>query len=158
MGLDMMLYVVHKDYVSTYTKNDNLKLEYPKELLKHITYEDKCIIQNTYYEVAYWRKANHIHNWFVQNCADGIDNCQPISVSINDLIKLLDTCEHVLNNHEDAKTFLPTQSGFFFGSTDYNDYYFEDIKQTISYIKPIIRFMEEQEENYKWHIEYQASW
>lgn len=26
------------------------------------------------YEVAYWRKANHIHNWFVQNIQDGIDD------------------------------------------------------------------------------------
>lgn len=158
MGLDMTLYVVRKEYVSTYTKNDNLKLEYPEELLKHITSEYRCVMQNTYYEVAYWRKANQIHNWFVQNCADGIDECQPINVSVDNLKTLLSACEYVLSNPKDASTFLPTQSGFFFGPTDYGDGYFEDIKDTIAYIKPIISFMEGQKEPYKWYIEYQASW
>ena len=26
--------------------------------------------------VAYWRKANAIHSWFVENCQDGVDECQ----------------------------------------------------------------------------------
>jgi len=26
-------------------------------------------------DYAYWRKANQIHNWFVENVKDGVDNC-----------------------------------------------------------------------------------
>ena len=26
-------------------------------------------------EAAYWRKANQIHNWFVENIQDGEDDC-----------------------------------------------------------------------------------
>ena len=31
-------------------------------------------------EVGYWRKANHIHAWFVKNCQDGVDECQEVYV------------------------------------------------------------------------------
>ena len=30
--------------------------------------------------VAYWRKANAIHRWFINNIADGVDNCEPFEV------------------------------------------------------------------------------
>lgn len=45
--------------------------------------------------VGYWRKANHIHNWFVENVQDGIDECQPTEVTAKQLEDLLDTCKRV---------------------------------------------------------------
>jgi hypothetical protein len=47
-------------------------------------------------EVMYWRKANHIHNWFVENVQDGIDNCATYYVSPDQLTALLDACERVI--------------------------------------------------------------
>ena len=42
-------------------------------------------IEDTNYEnceeVAYWRKFNALHNWFVQNCQDGVDECQYAEVT-----------------------------------------------------------------------------
>ena len=39
-------------------------------------------------EVMYWRKANHIHAWFVKNVQDGIDNCAEYYVSPDNLREL----------------------------------------------------------------------
>ena len=52
-------------------------------------------------EVAYWRKANAIHAWFERKYQEntgneGLENCQPMYVSKEDLIELRDTCEKVL--------------------------------------------------------------
>ena len=30
---------------------------------------------------GYWRKANQIHKWFVDNVQGGIDDCRPYPVS-----------------------------------------------------------------------------
>jgi len=122
-------------------------------------------------QVGYWRKANQIHNWFVENVQDGEDDCRyhrPITAL--DLEKLKSACERVLNSlnlqkgkivngysmdknmnrvyhYEDglvatdtdlAEELLPTQSGFFFGGTDYDEYYAEDLQSTIDICNNIL--------------------
>ena len=99
--------------------------------------------------VAYWRKANAIHRWFVENFADGNDDCKPIEVYGKSLVDLVDLCKEVLENKEKASDLLPTQDGFFFGGTDYDEYYFGDLAETIDMLKDI-----EEDEYYT----YQASW
>ena len=48
-------------------------------------------------EVAYWRKANAIHRWFVDNVQDGDDDCNyHREVTKEDLESLRDTCIKVL--------------------------------------------------------------
>lgn len=48
-------------------------------------------------EIGYWRKANMIHNWFVDHVQDGEDDCQyHREVTEEDLQELLDTCRTVL--------------------------------------------------------------
>ena len=122
-------------------------------------------------QVGYWRKANQIHNWFVENIQDGVDDCDyHREVTEEDLKELLGICERVLascefvdgkiNNGytfdencnrvpilEDGKyikdpsvamELLPTGSGFFFGSTDYDEYYVDDIKETIDIITRVL--------------------
>ncbi len=49
-------------------------------------------------EVMYWRKANHIHGWFVANVQDGTDNCQPYYVSEEKLKELHAVCDKVLKH------------------------------------------------------------
>lgn len=96
-------------------------------------------------QVGYWRKANAIHEWFVQRVQDGVDDCRyHHEVTKEILEELLDTCTEVLNsckkelsdgriiaNRTLAMELLPTQGGFFFGSTDYDEYYIQDIENTI---------------------------
>ena len=45
--------------------------------------------------VGYWRKANQIHKWFVDNCQDGEDDCRQAYVSLNQLKELLSLCKQI---------------------------------------------------------------
>jgi hypothetical protein len=99
--------------------------------------------------VGYWRKANHIHNWFVTNVQGGTDECQESEVSFEQLMELKKACEGVLNDHSKAEELLPTSSGFFFGTTEYDEYYFKDLEDTVE----ILSKLEDDGE----YI-YQASW
>lgn len=47
--------------------------------------------------VGYWRKANHIHKWFVDNVQDGNDDCHEYYVPIKKLHELRDTCFDILS-------------------------------------------------------------
>lgn len=79
---------------------------------------------------GYWRKANAIHNWFVENVQDGNDDQRDYRVSIEQLQELLNIVDEVLDDREKASSLLPTREGFFFGSTDYDEDYFQDLKDT----------------------------
>lgn len=83
----------------------------------------------------YWRKANAIHKWFVDNCQNGNDDCESYEVSIDQLKTLINVCERVQSNRSEASEFLPTASGFFFGGTDYDPGYFTNIEFTITELR-----------------------
>ena len=86
-------------------------------------------------ELGYWRKANQIHRWFVDNVQDGVDNCGEYFVPISSLEQLLELCLAVKLDHSQAEELLPAASGFFFGNTDYNEWYYNDIDHTIVVLK-----------------------
>jgi len=103
--------------------------------------------------VAYWRKANQIHKWFVDHVQDGNDNCEEYRVTRDQLQLLLDNCKLVLINKEEAKTLLPRQEGFFFGSYEYDEFYWYDIQDTIEQLEKILNEYPEE-----WDFQYQSSW
>ena len=91
-------------------------------------------------KVMYWRKANQIREWIVSNAGyDRQNNCVEFPLSKETLIRLRDDCKRVIDNKELAREILPTCSGFFFGDTEYNDWYFEDIRETYVKLKEILR-------------------
>ena len=52
-------------------------------------------------QVGYWRKANHIHNWFVENIQNGEDDCEyHREVTKEYLEMLLSICKTVLASCE----------------------------------------------------------
>ena len=104
------------------------------------------------FSVAYWRKANQIHQWFVDHCQEGIDECQEAWVSREQLQELIDICKIVLGDMSRAEELLPTQSGFFFGGTDYDDWYFQDLEQTVRIIEDALELPS------SWEFEYRSSW
>lgn len=85
--------------------------------------------------VAYWRKANMIHRWFLKAGGVEVDDCTPIYIKPAQLQELIDTCKEVLADHSKAEKLLPTQSGCFFGDTEYNEYYFDDLEDTIKQLE-----------------------
>jgi len=102
--------------------------------------------------VAYWRKANQIHKWFVDNVQGGEDNCGEYYVSRDKLKELLTTCRQALFK-KDPSELMPS-AGFFFGSYDIDEYYWSDIKDTIKQIAPLVENDEYKDLSYY----YQSSW
>lgn len=112
-------------------------------------------------EIGYWRKANQIHHWFVENVQGGEDNCEEYKVTREQLGGLLDIVQEVIKSIKlvpgavsvgqrlvdgewidqtrpgfviadptIAKALLPVREGFFFGSYDYDSWYFDNLVVT----------------------------
>ena len=167
MGLDM--YLEKCDRKAWGYKDmdiDEMKVNNPKlyeQLKPLIVMRGKYHPWESFFsEVGYWRKANAIHKWFVDNVQDENDDCGRYEVSKEQLEELLETCIKVRDcsklengwvkngeryengqwlpcveegeyivNPDIAEALLPTQDGFFFGSTSYDQWYMEDIIDTI---------------------------
>jgi hypothetical protein len=149
MGLDMSL--TRKEYVKDWDHTPEDKRKNVEVFMngKKIDTKDLDYLEFT---VLDWRKANHIHQWFVDNCQDGEDNCKRAFVHNDKLKELMDLCIYVFNDRDKAKELLPTQDGFFFGSTEYDQYYFESLEETIYAIDKALREYPNDE-----YI-YQSSW
>ena len=144
MSLDM--YLNKKTYVGS-TRN-KLKINGLKSQID-IT-RVKYIVE----DIAYWRKANAIHQWFVNNVQNAEDDCKPYNVSNEQLKKLLELCVQVLKEPDRAPEILPTQEGFLFGSTDYDARYFQSLNYTVDVLGTELKEYEGQSQEY----EYQSSW
>lgn len=179
MGLDMYLKrgkkIPGRDF-NHIKKLNELVCEYGDESVKE-AYKDfilECGQHFKWYsffeEVCYWRKANQIHKWFVDNVQDGVDDCDYYEVTKEDIEKLLNVCKEVLEktitekgqvengktlkdgewisnyeegliitNPEVAEELLPTQDGFFFGGTGYDEWYLEDLKHTVEEFEKLLK-------------------
>ena len=84
----------------------------------------------------YWRKANQIHKWFVDNIQGGVDNCEVYEVSIDQIKKLHRVVKETLRTKNTSK--LPPDNGFFFGSTTVDEFYWEDLRSTKKYLEEMI--------------------
>jgi hypothetical protein len=150
MGLDM--YLTGRMYVGEWsTPPENYAAV--KSVFPQIPWK----VNGVSFDAGYWRKANHIHQWFVDNVQDGIDECREHAVSREQLTELLSVCKRVMADPKLAEELLSTVSGFFFGSTDYDEYYFEDIERTIAILEEILA--PENEKKYLYvDFYYQSSW
>jgi hypothetical protein len=148
MGLDM--YLTAKRYVSDYNDKDKVL---STELMRHFPeLTDQQTIQYVTVRVGYWRKANAIHKWFVENVQKGTDDCNSYHVPREKLQELRDTCERVLAFRELATAQLPPAQGFFFGTDEINEWYYRDLEETIKIIDATLALP------VNWDIEYQSSW
>jgi hypothetical protein len=138
MGLDM--YLTAELYIGGNYEHRNVK----GDVLLTIGEFDLLLPGNMISEITchmgYWRKANQIHNWFVENCQDGEDDCRVADVMIEQLLELKEDCEAALVNQDSEM--IPPTSGFFFGSTDIDEYYWECLRDTIEIIDKCIEFNE----------------
>lgn len=109
-------------------------------------------IQEITEAVAQWRKANQIHNWFVQNVQNGEDNCKEYNVEQNQLEELLRVITEVLKSPGKAKNLLPNGEGFFFGNQEYDQYYFQELSETKKTLEALLKEQTDGE------FYYQSSW
>ena len=176
MGLDMYLH--RKVYVGNKWREpeQQLKVVLPKSE-KGVTFPigeeiNQAKISSIEEEVGYWRKANAIHEWFCNELGEAAANCQDAYVEREQLEKLLDIVNKVLEASElvdgdvtngysakagedlkpniekgkiikdptVAKELLPTESGPFFGGTDYDQWYYEELVETKEILEKALKY------------------
>jgi hypothetical protein len=137
MGLDM--YLDKRTYVKQWEHIDEAK-QYKVEVTRggEPTNIDPKKVKYIIEEAGYWRKANAIHKWFVDNCQNGVDDCRDAYVGFDDLQALLDLCRIVIIDKSKAEQLLPSTSGFFFGNTEYDEWYYNDIQNTIEILEKAV--------------------
>ena len=150
MGLDM--YLTAKRYLSKYNPED-AKL---RELVSAIDFGFPGEVEQVTFEAMYWRKANAIHRWFVSKVQEGVDNCAEYNVDADDLTELRDICKQILVDPSKADQLLPPQSGFFFGSTEVDEWYLEQLKYTVDRLDVLLDLP--QVKDRKINFYYSSSW
>lgn len=185
MGLDMYLY--KRTYVKNWDHNGpegkhTITVKKGGKKLKHIQPKRISAIVE---EVGYWRKANHIHKWFVKEVQGGKDECQLSHVDEGKLRQLREICQTIVDYFDKSKigverikaTFgddydetkydidekvlselLPTASGFFFGGTAYDYWYYQNCKDTIEIIDDAFKGVEGDEIGWTTSFQYESSW
>ena len=148
MGLDMFL---SKRYSINALYRDDILCDVKVEINGKPLNIDAKRIEYISEDFMYWRKANAIHNWFIENVQNGRDDCKEYWVSFEKLMELKDVCKKVLDDKKLAPELLPTQEGFFFGSQEYDEDYFDEVARTYDMLKDI------KEEPYVEYY-YQSSW
>lgn len=138
MGLDM--YLSAKKYLSKYfDAEDTGKINAINDIFGIVGEEDGDFgAQEVTFRIAYWRKANAIHQWFVANVQDGVDECDEAFVPREKLEELMTLCKQIIAEPKKGEELLPTQGGFFFGSTEYDEWYMADVKHTAERLEKIL--------------------
>lgn len=185
MGLDM--YLSKKTYVKKWEHQSDENsfdvsikkggVTYPNIKPERVSYVTE--------EVMYWRKANQIHGWFVNNCEEHTPDVK-YSLDRNQLVDLVSDCKKVLeilntspkttkqvvggwkngedymidvevyDNVDEVLKILPPTQGFFFGSSDIDGWYKEQIEETITTLEEELSATEA--DGYGSEYEYYASW
>lgn len=129
-----------------------------------------------------FRKANHIHAYMINNFHDGKDNQKDFRVPILGIIEFKEVLTKVIASLEAspkktiqvksgwnkdgdmysnvevfedtsvAEELLPTQSGFFFGGTEYDEWYLDQCKEALDMCNKIL------ESNPKGTVTYWCWW
>ena len=150
MGLDM--YLTANRYLADYKDAD---VEVQNQINEVPNLNNAGLkVKNVSCSAAYWRKANAIHKWFVDNVQDGVDDCKEYYVTIENLKALIEVCNKVLEDNSLANTLLPPQEGFFFGSTDVDEWYLGDLVYTKETLTKLVENLDPKQ----WDFYYQSSW
>lgn len=92
----------------------------------------------------YWRKTNSVHAWFVDECQDGVDDCRTTPVHVEQLALLKAKCDQAVEAFDNgdldrAESIMSPRSGFFFGSTELNEWWRNDLAYTSEGIERVVR-------------------
>lgn len=152
MGLDMYLeshkketYKLHLQAIDLMQEILNLRHKDSEEVFvdddEWVKVRDSLdtLISHKQEQIAYWRKANQIRGWFQELLGEESNGVCKGKISKEDIDNLLDTCKQVLEDHSLAEKLLPVTEGFFFGSYEYDEYYFEQIKETVEICERVLK-------------------
>ena len=148
MGLDMYLRGDH--FNSDQSKKGKIKRQKLDNEFEVSSYE---------VDLGYWRKHADLHGYIVNTFADGIDDCQKIELSEDDLDKIIMAIRH--------DKLVKDHLGFFFGnSTEFGYYNEEEKNYAISCFERAKQFIQKGKELCETDrlffqprsVSYQASW
>lgn len=162
MGLDMYFTVRKSSYKAFHgfeaEKGVEDKTEYPENLN---TFKDyilnrsfRCTETKVDYLIGYFRKFNALHGYIVEHYGNGIDECQDIYLRKEDVEEMKSVLARILRDHTKAPDLMPSCSGFFFGSTEYDSYYYKDVQDAYDLFNMILDNINFDE----YYLVYQASW
>ena len=108
---------------------DRVRAEFESDAIELQRKLDDCY-NALYSDVAYFRKVNFLLPYFNYE-----ENCSEIVIDKYEVEELIEDCERVLaaKDTDEAESvadeLLPTEEGFFFGNTDYDECYFNDVRE-----------------------------
>ena len=168
MGLDM--YFSRRTYVSSFKSTrdadgnwgerdvNNMELKFDDADLSHINLQNVRYIEELFGE---FRKFNALHAYVVDNFGGGRDECQIIYLDIDNLIQIHEMLSLVkeslsIGDKVIASQTLPPSEGFFFGSTEIDEWYEKDVNEAVEVFGKIIE--EHSIVGHNASYSYQASW
>ena len=125
-------------YVLPKEVRDRLRTEFENEAIELQRKLDDCY-NALYSDVAYFRKVNFLLPYFNYE-----ENCSEIVIDKCEVEELVDDCKRVLaaKDTDEAESvadeLLPTEAGFFFGNTDYDEWYFNDVREVADKLTEIL--------------------
>lgn len=154
MGLDMFLYKVKRDEVAYWRKanaihgwferkfaDDDGGLENCRDY--YVSKEDLIELRNTCQTILD-KAVITVHK---------VKNGERLNSATGEWEPMYEDGE-VIENPELAEELLPTQHGFFFGNTDYDQWYIENLKSTIKQIDRVLETTDFDKED----VVYSAWW
>ncbi len=196
LGLKKVILVDASELLDAAEKYESTERKSHHMSVKQLAKEMSTVIEKDFYsakvtvDVAYWRKANQIFEWFNEHASMKGEDDTDFDVTEDEIIALYKLCKYLSetlklvegkviverkigrNGKEEvtygvgevldeasqkiAQEMLPTQAGFFFGSTEYDKWYLEDVKSTVAQLEPIVKDIEARREKGgdDWNIYY----
>lgn len=99
-------------------------------------------------KVGYFRKDNAFLHW-VDTHVKEVENCVDITIS-KEQLKALQNTLLTLTKENCAENF-PTQNGFFYGSTDYDEWYWDGVEELKQWVKETLQTFNFEENNLIFH-------
>lgn len=131
MGLDQRLFVT--DYVGGWSFSTDPRYEDLVKLLGIEPTPESPFI-NIQVPVLYWRKAYAIQDFFERHI-EPLENGQYHHISREALEELRDSCDHVIDNPEDAGEMFP---GGGWMSGEHNEWFYTEIKRTYESLRKLL--------------------
>jgi len=149
MGLDMYLYA--EKYIGSQDEGyqELVELVGAQEFKPLDGYPSATVSVKT----VQWRKANQVHQWFVDNVQGGDDDCGRHYVAREQVEQVRNLCLEVLADHSKAEELLPVSEGFFFGHYEYGEYYFAQLEETNTNLSRALNTIPS-----GWDFYYESSW
>lgn len=101
-------------------------------------------------ELGYMRKANAVFGWIERNVGE-IEDCADLPMGREHFAKLKADCEFVLAHRDKAEEVMPVREGFFFGSYEYDEWYFNDLEEAVRICNKVLNGVDFDSEDVFFH-------